>query len=237
MEKKRGILAEQQGAQLHREGYLCLESFTTPDDVALIRSLIDGLYDRFEDLPKDLAYDLGDEKVHDGQQQTPQINDISRFEPRVRDTEYFKRAWSLSRQVLGDDAQPIGEHAIYKPPRNQRATPWHQDQAYWDPGQLYHALNFWMPLDDVTVESGCMHFVPYSHLGDLLPHHKANHNPQAHTLETDQVDPSQGKACPIPGGGVTIHFPKTLHYTGPNQADRTRRALILVFGYHWPAGS
>jgi ectoine hydroxylase-related dioxygenase (phytanoyl-CoA dioxygenase family) len=36
--------------------------------------------------------------------------------------------------------------------------------------------------------------------------------------------------CPLEAGGATIHLPKTLHYTGPNNTDTTRYAWIVQFG-------
>lgn len=48
---------------------------------------------------------------------------------------------------------------------------------------------------------------------------------------TDDVDPKGAVACPLPAGGMTIHQPKTLHYTGPNRTNTPRRAYILFFGY------
>ena len=86
-----------------------------------------------------------------------------------------------------------------------------------------------MPLQDATVESGCMQFVPFSNLGNLLPHHPAGNDPDVHALQTDEVDPAKAVACPIPAGGCTMHQPKTLHYTGPNNTGNWRRAWILNF--------
>jgi ectoine hydroxylase-related dioxygenase (phytanoyl-CoA dioxygenase family) len=79
-----------------------------------------------------------------------------------------------------------------------------------------------------------MQFIPYSHLGNLRPHHPMGNDPLVHTLETDDVDPSKAVPCPIPAGGCTIHQPKTMHYTAPNDTDVPRRAWILFFGYPIP---
>jgi ectoine hydroxylase-related dioxygenase (phytanoyl-CoA dioxygenase family) len=87
-----------------------------------------------------------------------------------------------------------------------------------------------MPLQDATVESGCMQFVPRSHRRGVQPHHPINNDPRIHGLEADKIDPEQVVACPIPAGGVTIHHCRTLHYAGPNSTDEPRRAYIQVFG-------
>jgi ectoine hydroxylase-related dioxygenase (phytanoyl-CoA dioxygenase family) len=86
-----------------------------------------------------------------------------------------------------------------------------------------------MPLQEATLENGCMQFAPGSHSLGVQPHHHIGNDPQVHGLEIDQVDLSQVAACPLPAGGATIHGSRTLHYTGPNWSDQPRRAYILAF--------
>ena len=225
-------LTREQISEFYRRGFLSLDRVATPQDVAHIEELLEGLFARFDELPKDSALDLGDKKTHDGQQRIPQINQASNFEPRLLETQYFQNASAIARQLLGDKFRLSWDHAIYKPPHNGKETPWHQDLAYpaqRNPNIINFGVNMWMPLQDVTVDSGCMQFIPHSNLGNLLPHHPVGHDPEVHTLETDGVDASRAVACPIPAGGVTMHQPKTLHYTGPNNTDNWRRVWILNF--------
>lgn len=227
-------LSKAQIAAFHRRGFLALDAVASPDDVARIRELLDGLFARFDELPQDMALDLGDVKTHRGVQRTPQINMASRFEPRLLETQFVRNAATLAEQLMGGPVTLSWDHAILKPPHNGRATPWHQDLAYpahsssqWD--LIRFGCNFWMPLQEATVASGCMQFIPHSNLGNLRPHHPVGLDPKVHTLETDGVDAAHAVACPIPAGGCTIHAPKTLHYTGPNQTDEPRRTYILFF--------
>lgn len=74
-----------------------------------------------------------------------------------------------------------------------------------------------------------MQFIPCSHWGDLLTHERASEDSLALRC-TGKINTQWAVACPIPAGGATMHFPKTLHYTGPNDTDNPRHALILNFG-------
>jgi ectoine hydroxylase-related dioxygenase (phytanoyl-CoA dioxygenase family) len=123
------------------------------------------------------------------------------------------------------------DHMIFKPACHGAATPWHQDQAYHDPTLRYRNINFWMPLDDATIDSGCMQFVPGSHRLDVLPHHHIGDDPSVHGLEADnqQSLARYAVACPVPAGGCTMHAAYTLHYAGANTSAAPRRAYILVF--------
>jgi ectoine hydroxylase-related dioxygenase (phytanoyl-CoA dioxygenase family) len=228
-------LTDEQVAQFHSEGFIALQPITTAEDIAYIGELLDGLFARFDELPPDMALDLGDVKNHKGVQRTPQINDAVRFEPRLKDTLYYKNAFAIARQLLGPNCGMRWDHTILKPPQNGKETPWHQDMAYpmrngGNPNNAHPGCNFWMPLQDATVESGCMQFIPRSHLGNFREHYPVGHDEKVHTLMTDDVDPSKAIACPLPAGGVTIHTPKTLHYTGPNSLNKPRRTWILFFG-------
>ncbi len=103
--------------------------------------------------------------------QLPQLIEPSRYAPELTKTQFVANARAIATQLFGDDLEPeFGEHMIYKPALVGSETPWHQDQAYHDPGLRYRNINFWLPLDDATVESGCMQFVPGSNRLDLVPH-------------------------------------------------------------------
>ena len=46
-----GRMVHRDRACRHRRGFLVLQQITTPDDVALIRELLGGLFERFSELP------------------------------------------------------------------------------------------------------------------------------------------------------------------------------------------
>jgi hypothetical protein len=80
------------------------------------------------------------------------------------------RCREIAQELLG---VPVGypfDHAIFKPPRNQTPTAWHQDGAYsHDPIPL-RSIHFWIPLQAATESNGCMWFIPGSNRGEVLPH-------------------------------------------------------------------
>ncbi|CAF4663935.1 unnamed protein product, partial [Rotaria magnacalcarata] len=44
-----------------------------------------------------------------------------------------------------------------KPPTSKSLpTPWHQDEAYWDPTLTYESVGVWVALQSVSIENGCM---------------------------------------------------------------------------------
>jgi hypothetical protein len=216
-------------ARYARDGFASIDALTTPEDIALIRSLLDPLFEKFESLGE-RAVDLAGPREPGAAPKSPEVNEAVILEPRLRNTQAYERCREISRRLLG---VPVGyqfDHAIYKPPHNKTPTAWHQDEAYNGEPIPLHSVHFWIPLQPVTVENGCMWFVPGSHLGPCLEHYVVGRRTIGGTLAAKDVDASRAVACPLPLGGATIHQPLTLHYTGANESDGYRRAWILHFG-------
>ncbi len=221
------VTAEQSRA-FWDDGYLALDRAVDPDDIAEVRALLDPLFDRISSTPRELVKDLSGDSAAAAPRIAEIIHTID-LEPALLNTRAFASLQQLSSVLLGARAHHVFDHAIYKPAHNDAATSWHQDAVYLPEGPVLRpAVHIWLPLQDATLENGCMHFIGGSHR-EVVGHHRRNHDPRTSVLETDHVDPTQAVACPIPVGGVTLHTPGTLHYTGPNRSDGVRRAWILHF--------
>ena len=224
-------LTEQQLDSFNKNGFLVIENFTTPEEVNQLREIYTRLFSERVGWDSGSQFDLAGTD-DDDQPSLPQLLGPSRFAPELKDTLYRANARAVARQILGPEMNDKnGEHMIYKPPKIGAATPWHQDQAYHAPDATYNGVNFWMPLDNATVESGCLQFVPGSHKLDVLPHHTINHDPRIHGLEVDNPEQyaSQAVPCPVPAGGVSLHACYMLHYAEPNRTDTPRRAYTITF--------
>ena len=122
-------LTPAQVAEYHREGFLSIPQLAPPDDVARLRAILDDLFAQHRTLPPEVAYELGSQRDGSGPVSIPQIIAPSRLRPELLESQYFRNARTIARQLLGDDCNFQGDHAIYKPPQNRKETPWHQDQA------------------------------------------------------------------------------------------------------------
>lgn len=224
-------LTDEQVAFFRENGFLSIPRITTDAEVEWLLGIYDRLFKQRMGEEKGEYFDLGGPRAHSGREVLPQVLGPERKFPELRETIYFRNARRLAARLLGFPEEQVngGGHMIMKPPRYGRETPWHQDEAYWDPTVIPHSLSVWLPLDPATVESGCMQFIPGSHKEEVRWHRHIDNDPTVHGLVTDDVDPSQAVACPIPVGGATIHHCRTMHYAGPNQTDQPRRAYILVF--------
>ena len=217
----------------HANGFLAMGKVTTDEELARMRRAYDEIFARRAGRDEGMHLDLGgpDQDVEDITLE--QILNPGKYHEDLRDTLYAANVRAIAKQVFGEEADGgRGGHAIYKHSGGM-ATPWHQDEAYWNPDMEYCSFSAWMPLQDVTVEGGCMQFIPGSHrLPRILPHRHIGDDPRVHGLELEPgaYDCGDAVACPLPAGGVTLHLNNTLHYCGPNRTDVPRRALILGGG-------
>lgn len=224
-------LTEDQIAAFHRDGFLAVGSITSPQEIETLREVYDDLFRRRAGRAEGNQFDLAGADEDGAQESLPQILNPRKYAPGLANTLYEANALVISRQLLGDDAHYTGDHAIFKPAGSGAATPWHQDEAYWDPQWDYCSLSVWMPLQEATLENGCMQFIPGSHKLDILRHRSIGGDVRIHGLELDEdYDLSTAVACPLPAGGATFHLARTLHYTGANRSSVPRRAYILGFG-------
>jgi hypothetical protein len=160
----------------------------------------------------------------------PSLHDPSLYAPSLKKTMAWQAALQMARELLGPDAIVSGEHVLFKPAKVGPATPWHQDEAFRDPNFEYNELSIWIALQPTTPENGCMHFVPGSNRGDVLPHHSPGDDPAIHALECLHAPKLDAMvACPLPTGGFTIHGGRTLHFTPENTSDVDRLGYILIF--------
>lgn len=224
-------LSEQQVAQFREQGFLAVERITSSEEVVRMRDVYDKLFAARTGREAGDHFDLAGPDEEGVPPALQQMLNPSRYAPELASLRCAENALAAARQLLGPACEAQGDHAILKPAAMGAPTPWHQDEAYWNPELEYNALSVWMPLQDATRENGCMHFVPGSHRREVLPHHPINHDPRVHGLEVDApVDAAEAVACPLPAGGATFHLARTLHYAGENRTAEPRRAYIMMFG-------
>jgi len=211
-------------SHFQERGFTWIDAISTPDEVRWLREVYDKLIE--DERPFRLRYGGAGPSGVEGT-----INQIfmpELQEPKLLETHYIRNAKHLAAQLLGiDESSYGGLMFIFKPAGAGRDTPFHQDEVYWEfRDQRCHSLSVWMPLDEVTVVSVCMQFVPGSQKLDVLKYRKPENEP----LVLDQpFDVSGAVPVPLQPGGATFHHCRTVHGTAPNTSPRPRRALTTIF--------
>lgn len=227
------LITDEDRTRFEEDGYLHLPDVLSEDEMAEI----EDVYMRF--LRREIPVTGRDFCDMSGDYDRP-IEDYNiinvmlprRYHEEWRGNPYETRASSIAEQLIGPDLLIDYDQLLAKPPQKGQAVfHWHQDMAYWLDTPDPRTASFWLALDDTTVESGCMRFVPGSHLeADLRPHHPlGDSREESHTLITEVGPDDEVRYAEIRRGDCTVHNQRVLHGSGGNTSMRWRRGYIVAY--------
>jgi hypothetical protein len=222
-------VTDEQVQSFRADGYLALERITTDEEVAWLRDVFEEIFANCTGGLPGGYYDIARPTDSDDPC-LPQSLFPEATHPALADTLYVRNARRVASRLLGVPETTLSHwgHMLSKPPGQPNETPWHQDEAYWEPDQSYRAVGAWMPLDDADIDNGCLWFLPGSHLGEVRRHRHLGGDPDVNLLELaegEELDTSTAVPVPLRAGGVSFHHPRMFHHARPNTTDRLRRAF------------
>ena len=141
----------------------------------------------------------------------------------IKDAPYRKWLVEFGSALMHQKLEFWYDQFLAKPPGKSSPTFWHQDEGYWGTNLNDKGATCWIPLQDVTVENGSMHFIDAGHKDGVLVHRSVE-GVQSDLLTCDP-DESRAVACPIARGSVTFHHSKTPHMTPANASKSWRKAV------------
>lgn len=148
--------------------------------------------------------------------------------PEVETLTRSPRLAGIARNLLqAEKIRLWHDQALYKQPGGRGTAP-HIDMAYW-PMLDRITGTIWIALEEVTLEMGAMRFVPGSHKIDW---DIDQFTIQENTTLLNQI-PEGFKREPIgfdlKAGDATFHHGMAIHFTGPNQSDKIRKGMTVIY--------
>jgi ectoine hydroxylase-related dioxygenase (phytanoyl-CoA dioxygenase family) len=159
------------------------------------------------------------------------------YEPALVANIFERRATSIARQLIGDDAQLDYDQFLAKRPQRPKAVfAWHQDLGYWPTGTPdARTVTCSLALDDATPENGCLRVVPGSHKEPKLRPHRPSAwstspelRDEAHTLTAQLSEQDEVVTLPLRRGSITVHNERIVHGSAGNQTDGWRRTYVIA---------
>jgi ectoine hydroxylase-related dioxygenase (phytanoyl-CoA dioxygenase family) len=212
-------------------GFVTMTSIAPAEEVARIRQILQDLVDRRAGEKEGGFFDTMEGSNSRGVLRSIQINNPSLHRRHLLETNYVRNATRIAQQLLSPQCILLSDFLLLKPANVGAGTPWHQDEAYSDPEYDHAQLTFWMPLQEVGPQDGCMIYLPGSHLMGVLEHRSLNNDPGTHAFECAvSFSDEQSACCPLPAGGCVVHGQRTLHCSTNNVSNVDRYAYLLTFG-------
>jgi hypothetical protein len=210
-------MTDEQVCCFHEQGFLRLGGCTTDQELTWLQRICD------EVVEQELGYALQElGPVRAEQESLVTIVSPEKIAPALRDTFFYRQVRNVFTRLFAvEEALLLTAWRIFCKPPYSDETPWHQDAAYRPPP--HRSVGVWMALDPTTSENSCLYYIAGSHRAGLYPHHLHDDH-----LAADKIDSSQAIACPMKAGEAVVHHCCTLHYAGPNNTNRPRRAVAIV---------
>ncbi len=133
----------------------------------------------------------------------------------------------LVEPVVGPNIGLWSSAFISKAARTGKATPWHEDSAYWQGrvSDMAGICTVWLALDEVTAENGGMKVIPGSHANGFSEYEAVDSSKHifGSQIKAELVDEDQAVCLTLQPNECSLHEARIIHGAGPNTSD-TRRA-------------
>jgi ectoine hydroxylase-related dioxygenase (phytanoyl-CoA dioxygenase family) len=137
----------------------------------------------------------------------------------------------LVEPITGPNIALFSSHFICKDPYTGRATPWHEDSAYWkrELSAFDNVVTVWLALDPSTKENGCMRVIPGTHHNGFSEYAPVDH--ERHTFGTQIVDVDESRAVDfeLQPGECSLHDARIVHGAAANTSPLRRCGYTMRY--------
>jgi phytanoyl-CoA hydroxylase len=208
-------------------GFVVIKNFLSPRELATWRAAVDDAIGRrgqqrvlgHEEKPNEDAYynNVFIQRVNLWMDNEP-----------IRQLMLDKRLGKVAATLAGVEGIRIWhDQALIKQPW-ANPTGWHLDNPFWS-WFSRDAISLWVALDDVTVQNGCLYFLPGTHKTARYDNSGIGEN----LSDIFKIYPEWGKVHAVPAemkaGSCSFHNGLIAHGAGPNMTPGWRRAMTCGF--------
>ena len=133
--------------------------------------------------------------------------------------------------ILGADFGFWSSHFICKEAGIGRATPWHEDSAYWN-GRFDNfegIVTIWLAIDPSKKENGCMKVIPGSHLENDSQYVEVDDVVNTFSNEVANVDESKAVYFELAQNKYSLHDSRIIHEADPNRSQLRRCGYTMRY--------
>ena len=142
----------------------------------------------------------------------------------------------LVEPVIGPDIGLWSSHFISKAAGVGRATPWHEDSAYWNGSisTLEGICTMWLALDEATRENGCMKVIPGSHIAGAAGFSDYEEVSKEKNIfhiqiKPEQVDEGAAVYFELQPNQCSLHEARIIHGADANTSSRRRAGYTMRY--------
>lgn len=153
-------------------------------------------------------------------------------EPRLLEFLLSDEVLDLVEPITGPNIALWSSGFISKDPYTGRATPWHEDSAFWN-GRLsaYDGIvTVWLALDRSTKENGCMRVIPGTHSNGFSEYEEATREENTfHRQIRGGVDEAKAVYFELEPGECSLHDARIMHGATANTSPHRRAGYTMRY--------
>jgi len=213
-----------------KDGYVIVKNLFSKKRVEIIKEKAKQFFDINSGIPDEFGpatfpghYDYAIDNPHKYKQSTF-------FKELIGDKEIVKHLVEL----IGENVKGMQTLIFQKKP-GQRGTSWHQEE-YYVPTRDKSLTGFWLALENVNIQNGCMWFIPQSQRpGYFYAREEFLHlpNPEFHDNDTIKESIIKTLQPPVPieleAGDAVFFNGYLIHCSYKNKSEDTRMALTIMY--------
>jgi len=196
-----------------REGYVLIHRpVFAPEKFARLKAIFEEDLGRFSD---------------------PELDMIHTRDDRLLEFLLSDEVLDLVEPVVGPDIGLWASHLICKRPKTGKATPWHEDSAYWNGrvSTMAGICTVWLAIDQSTPENGCMRVIPGSHTNGFSDYEQVDSagNIFPTQIKPEQVDEARAVYFALEPNECSLHEARLIHGAQANTSDFRRAGYTMRY--------
>lgn len=157
-----------------------------------------------------------------------QIINLWQTDEKMKDLMFDRRLGEMATTLSQSEGIRIWhDQSLIKQPW-ANPTSWHIDTPFWS-FDSREALSIWVALDDVTLQNGCLYFMPGSQENTRLEEPGIGANMGEVFKEYPDYWTHTPTSSIIKAGSCSFHNGLCLHAAGPNMTPGVRRAMTCAY--------
>lgn len=209
----RGRLTTRQVADYERDGYVL---FNQPIFAADAFARLAAIFE--EDLAKYGDADLDTIHFHDA---------------RLLEFLLADDLLDLIEPVVGPNIGLWSSHFISKAPRTGKATPWHEDSAFWNGriSTMAGICTVWLAIDEATPANGSMGVIPGSHDNGFSAYQDVDQDANifGSEIKPELVDETKAVFFSLQPNECSLHEARIIHGAHANTSDKRRAGYTMRY--------
>ena len=224
------VLTNEEKQLYEEKGFLLKKGLVSRASISSIREELEHIHQRMvEDAPEYVHVAWEDPDAPDDRKLIRQLMHSETVSPTINSILRSDEMLDIVETLMSPDIALYHSKLLPKEAGVGAATPWHQDYAYWQNEENRPLMiNCQVAIDSMTLENGCLEFIPGSHRWGLQEH-EHHQETFGRFLPGRYYKREEAVVVPMEPGDGIFFTSLIIHGSAPNTSDKPRWANTFAY--------